>query len=126
MPSTGRYHIIVLASNDLLDKSGVSQASLSSCSDIIARFPAGTINLIVLHPLKQRFEWSDIPLSVKRLAEMRTYGLSRKEDAYDIFGISKDVGGVAIIRPDGYIGIVSTLSNTIDIEAYFSSCVVRI
>lgn len=91
---------------------------------MIARFPAGTINLVLLHPLQQRFEWADIPPSVKRLAEMRTYGLSRKEDAYEIFGISKDVGGVAIVRPDGYIGTVCTLSNTVGIETYFSSCLV--
>lgn len=126
MPSVGRYRIIVLSSNDLLDKSGVSQASLLSCSDMIERFPAGTIDLIVLHPLMDRFEWNDIPPTVKRLAEMRTYGLSRKEDAYEIFDVSKDAGCIITVRPDGYIGMLSALSSTTDVEAYLSSCLVHV
>lgn len=86
------------------------------------RFPAGTIDLAVLHPLETRFEWTDIPPGVKEAAEMRTYGLSRKEDAYDIYGVSKSDGIIAVVRPDGYIGTLASLSGTGEVEAYLRSC----
>ncbi|EUC41785.1 hypothetical protein COCMIDRAFT_8539 [Bipolaris oryzae ATCC 44560] len=124
MPSLGRYRVIILASKDLLDKSGVSQSALVLCSEIIEQFPAGTIDLVVLHPLKERFEWTDIPPIVKQLAEMRTYGLSPKEDAYEILGVSKDEGLIAIVRPDGYIGTLVPLSVTNEAEEYLRSCLV--
>jgi phenol 2-monooxygenase len=117
--------MIVFTSNDLLDKSGVSQSSLQSCSEIVQRFPEGTIDLVFLHSLKTRFEWTDIPPSVKQLAEMRTYGLSRKEDAYEVYGVSKDEGLVAVVRPDGYVGMLAMLSSTEEVEEFLRSCLVR-
>ena len=116
--------MIVFASNDLLDKSGVSQPSLQSCSEIIQRFPEGTIDLVCLHSLETRFEWTDIPPNVKQLAEMRTYGLSRKEDAYEIYGVSKDEGLIAVVRPDGHVGMLAMLSSTEEVEDYLRSCLV--
>ncbi|XP_014557645.1 hypothetical protein COCVIDRAFT_96672 [Bipolaris victoriae FI3] len=124
IPSSGRYRIILFASKDLVDKSGASQSALISCSKIIEQFPAGTIELVVLHPLKERFEWTDIPPVVKQLAEMRTYGLSRKEDAYEVFGVLKDEGLIAIVRPDGYIGTLVSLSDTNEVEEYLRSCLI--
>jgi phenol 2-monooxygenase len=90
------------------------------------RFPAGTIDLAVLYPLKTRFEWTDLPPKVKEAAEMRTYGLSRKDDAYDIYGVSKDKGLVAVVRPDGYVGTLTSLSNTEEVETYLCSCLILI
>lgn len=124
IPSSGRYRIIFFASKDLVDKSGASQSALISCSKIIEQFPAGTIELVVLHPLKERFEWTDIPPVVKQLAEMRTYGLSRKEDAYEVFGVLNDEGLIAIVRPDGYIGMLVSLSDTNEVEEYLRSCLI--
>jgi phenol 2-monooxygenase len=126
LPSVGRYRIIVLASNDLLDRSGVTQPSLVSCIDIMQRFPAGTIDLVVLHPLKTRFEWTDIPPNVKGVAEMRTYGLSRKEDAYEIYGVCKDKGLIAVVRPDGYVGMLAPLSGPNEVEGYLRSCLILV
>ncbi|KAG8668152.1 hypothetical protein FPOAC1_007525 [Fusarium poae] len=102
MPPTGRYYLLVFASKDLLDKSGASQLALQSSVEIISKFPQGTINLVVIHPLTTRFEWTDIPAGVKKLAEMRVYGLARKEDAYETLGVSKDDGVIAVVRPDGF------------------------
>ncbi|VZH87813.1 unnamed protein product [Fusarium fujikuroi] len=96
MPPTGRYHVLVFTSNDLLNKSGISQSSLQSSVDILQKFPIGTVNLIVVHPLTSRFEWTDIPAGVKTFAEMRTYGVSKKEDVYEVLGVSKDDGVVAV------------------------------
>lgn len=126
MPPTGRYYVLVFTSNDLLNKSGISQSSLKSSSEIIQKFPAGTVNLIVVHPLTSRFEWTDIPAGVKTFAEMRTYGVSKKEDVYEVLGVSKDDGVVAVVRPDGYVGMMASLSKTEDVEDYLRGCLVTV
>ncbi|KAJ4392728.1 hypothetical protein N0V91_011294 [Didymella pomorum] len=126
LPSVGRYSVIVFTSNDLLDKNGLSQSSLRSCTKIVQKFPAGTIDLAMLHSLETRFEWTDIPAEVKEVAEMRTYGLSRKENAYDIYGVSTDMGLIAVVRPDGFVGSLAPLSSTAEVEAYLRSCLVLI
>jgi phenol 2-monooxygenase len=122
----GRYRTIVLVSNDLLDKPGVSQSSLVSCIESMQRFPTGTIDLVVLHPLKTRSEWTDTPPNVKEAAEMRTYDLWRKEDAYEIYGVCKDKGFIAVVRPDGYIGTIAPLSSTQDVGVYLRSCLILV
>src|SRR5687767_3815817 len=109
MPSIGRYYMLVLTSTDLLNEAGASQSALRASIDIMQKFPQNTIDLVILHPLNERFEWTDLPPSVKIFAEMRVYGLARKEDAYEVFGVSKDHGLIAVIRPDGYIGTVAPL-----------------
>jgi phenol 2-monooxygenase len=126
MPSVGRYRILVLASNDLLETSGSSQSALDSCVDIIEKFPAGVIELIVIHPLAKRFEWSDLPPRIKEVAEMRTYGLAKTEDAYKVYGVSKESGMIAVVRPDGYIGMLSSIVGVGSVEEYFRSCLVSV
>ena len=90
------------------------------------QFPIGVINLAVLHPLKERFEWTDIPSCVKRFAEMRTYGMAKEEDAYEIYNVSKAEGLIAVIRPDGYVGQLAPLSGHKQVETYFRDCLVSI
>jgi phenol 2-monooxygenase len=109
----------LLTSKDLLDATGSSQTALRSAEDILSRYPPGVIDLIVIYPLQQRFEWADIPQSVKRLAEMRTYGTGRNQDVYDVYGVSKDEGAVSIVRPDGYVGTISPLESFQSVEAFF-------
>lgn len=122
IPPVGRYNILVFTSNDLLNKTGVSQSALLSCIETIQHFPAGLINLMVLHPLTERFEWHDLPSAVKEVAEMRTYGLAKKEDVYEIYEVSKDQGLIAVVRPDGYIGTLTPLMGAASVKDYFSSC----
>ena len=126
MPSFGRYHVLLLASNDLLDRCGASQSAILSSIDTIQKFPTGVINLVILQPLKERFEWADLPPAMKTFAEMQTYGLSKKEDAYEIFGVSKDEGLIAVVRPDGYVGMLAPLSAGKLVEAYFRGCLVAV
>jgi phenol 2-monooxygenase (NADPH) len=126
MPPAGRYHILVFTSKDLLSKTGVSQPALQSCIDTIQEFPPGVIDLVILHPLQERFEWTDLPPSVKSFAEMRVYGSTKNEDAFDILGVNKDQGLIAVIRPDGYVGVLAPLSASQQVESYFRGCVVGI
>jgi phenol 2-monooxygenase len=126
MPPTGRYYLLVFVSNDLLDKSGTSQSALRSSIETISKFPEGIINLVVIHPLTTRFEWTDLPAGVKTLAEMRVYGLARKEDAYEALGVSKDDGVIAVVRPDGYVGMLAPLSSAGAVENHLRGCLTTI
>jgi phenol 2-monooxygenase len=113
---------MVLASNDLLEPHGTSQKALQSCSKILADFPSGVIDLVVLQPLTARFEWTHIPSCVKELAEMKTYSLAKREDAYGIYGINKEEGALVVIRPDGYVGVLGRLDAPGLAEGYFEGC----
>mgnify|MGYP003624092549 CR=1 FL=1 len=126
MPPVGCYNILVFTSNDLVEKTGASQLALLSCIETIQHFPAGLINLMVLNSLTKRFEWHDLPSAMKEVAEMRTYGLSKKEDVYEIYGVSKDQGLIAVVRPDGYIGIITPLVGAASVKDYFSSCLISL
>lgn len=57
---------------------------------------------------------------------MRTYGVSKKEDVYEVLGVSKDDGVVAVVRPDGYVGMMASLSKTGDVEDYLQGCLVTV
>ena len=123
-PSTGRYRILVLTSFDLLTSSCSSARALAKvCEGIIPRFPAQTVELVVLHPLKERFEWTDIPSCVKEYAEMSFYGLS-DEDAYHIYGVSEASGALAVVRPDGVVGAVAPLDASDTIQEYLAGCLI--
>ena len=117
---------MVLASNDMLDPRGTSQGALQSCEKIIGNFPAGTIDFVVLQPLEEHFEWIDVPRCVKQFAEMRTYCLAKKEDAYEIYGIAKESGAIVVVRPDGYVGMLSRLDAPNMVEAYFKRCLLEV
>ena len=126
MPPTGRYYLTVFTSTDLLDKSGSSQSALQSAIETIGKFPEGTINLVVIHPLTTRFEWTDLPVGVKKLAEMRVYGMARKEHAYDVLGVSKEEGVMAVVRPDGYVGMLGPLAKPGLVEDYLRGCLATV
>lgn len=88
-----------------------------------AQFPATLIEQIVLHPrLHRSFEWDDIPACVKQQAEMRFYDGSALEDAYGIYGVDPAQGALAVIRPDGYVGVVAHLDAQMAYE-YLRRCI---
>lgn len=57
---------------------------------------------------------------------MRTYGLAKTEDAYKIYGITKEQGAIVAIRPDGYVGALCRLSAVDTVEKYFQGCLITI
>jgi phenol 2-monooxygenase len=118
--------LVVFAANDMLGHDSVSQLVLNSCGEIMLSHPAGSIDFAVIHPLRERFEWTDLPKCTKEFAEMRTYGLSKKEDAYEIYGVAKDQGAVIVVRPDGYVGIISSLSSLDQVKGYLNNCLVSV
>lgn len=122
--STGRFRILCLASQDLLNRKGVSAQALEMTATLVSKFPASTIEQIVLHPrLDRSFEWDDIPASVKQTSEMRFYEGSTLVDAYSIYGVDPAHGALAVIRPDGYVGVVAQLDDVKRVEEYLLTCI---
>lgn len=89
-------------------------------------FPKSSIELAVFHSISRRFEWVDLPTETKELAEMRTYGVAKSQDVYDTYGVSKEKGLIAILRPDGYIGALVPLSETQEANDYLRNCLVTV
>jgi phenol 2-monooxygenase len=124
MPSTGRYRILVFTSTDLLQPSGRSCTALNNlCGSVISKHPAGTVELVVVHPLQNRFEWTEVPGCVKELAEMKFHGPA-KEDVYSIYGISNAEGAIAVVRPDGVVGMVCHLSAWKSVGDFLGCCLI--
>ncbi|KAJ5100605.1 hypothetical protein N7456_006657 [Penicillium angulare] len=122
--STGRFRILCLTSSDLLDHNGTSAQALVALGAIIPQFPLSVVEQVVIHPrLPREFMWNDIPGEVKEHSEMSFYSGYELDDVYDIYGVNPDRGAVAIVRPDGYIGIISELGDVSRVEQYLKSII---
>ncbi len=66
--------------------------------------------------------WKDIPDVVKTNAEMSFYNGTKLENAYGIYGVSPEKGAVAVVRPDGYIGVIASLVETERLSNYLKGC----
>ncbi|GAA92208.1 FAD binding domain protein [Aspergillus luchuensis IFO 4308] len=124
LASTGRFRILTLTSNDLLNVQSVSARSLQDVSALLGTFPAGIVEQIVVHPqLPREFEWDSLPGCVKEHAEMRFYNGSELEDAYEIYGVDPHQGAMVVVRPDGYVGIVVALGEVDRVGEYLRRCI---
>lgn len=65
--------------------------------------------------------WQDIPKEVKQYSEMSFYSGYEKDDVYGIYGVHPDEGALAIVRPDGYVGVVATLGDVMRVQRYLES-----
>jgi len=125
--STGRFRTLIFTTFDLLDAHGNSSCALVQiCNDVLPTFPSGTVELVVLHPfLERRFEWANIPKCIKQNAEMQFHG-PVYDDLYSIYGVNPDVGAIVVVRPDGYVGMVSSLLSASQVDNYLSCCLVKV
>ncbi|ODH26657.1 hypothetical protein ACO22_04489 [Paracoccidioides brasiliensis] len=122
-PSTARFRILLLTSNDLLSPTGISAAAIRSISGTLLTntFPASILELVVVHPeLKPDFLWEEVPGELKKHAEMRFYDGSALQDVYATYGVPADKGVIAVVRPDGYVGVLAALDDVQRAESYFS------
>ncbi|KAF3490732.1 putative Phenol hydroxylase [Arthroderma uncinatum] len=148
IPTTGAFRILCLTSMDLLNPNGKSsQAITSLCGFVgdvsrtyssrnllqfLAIYPRALVGLSPSSPAKavlptSSFVWSDVPAFLHEWAEMRVYcsAISGDGDAYRQYGVSEDAGAIAVIRPDGYVGVVSSLSaEGVDaVKKYLGGCI---
>ena len=123
-PSTGRFRILCLTSSDLLEPEGISAKTLTTIgSSIIPRFPESLIEQVVVHPRVSRdFVWQDLPRELKNHSEMRFYSGYEMDDVYKIYGVNPAEGALAVVRPDGYVGVTAELGDVNRIEKYLERC----
>ncbi|KAJ5919149.1 hypothetical protein N7466_010092 [Penicillium verhagenii] len=122
--SIGRFRILCLTSSDLLDPQGVSARTLGALGAVIPQFPQSILEQVVVHPkLEKEFVWNDIPKEVKRYSEMSFYSGYELDDVYSTFGVDPSQGALAIVRPDGYVGIVAELGDVGRVEKYLKTMI---
>ncbi|KAJ5600485.1 hypothetical protein N7450_001552 [Penicillium hetheringtonii] len=122
--STGRFRILCLTSTDLLNPQGVSAKTLNALGNVILRFPPSVIEQVVIHPrLERDFMWNDIPSEIKRYSEMAFYSGFELDDVYKTYGVNSVEGALAVVRPDGYVGIVASLQDVGRLEKFLESLI---
>ncbi|KAJ5595434.1 uncharacterized protein N7459_001642 [Penicillium hispanicum] len=122
--STGRFRILCLTSSDLLDTHGSSSQTLRALGVMISRFPSSVLEQVVMHPrLSRDFMWNEIPKEVKQYSEMSFYSGYELDDAYAIYGVDPTHGSLAVVRPDGYIGVVAELRDVQRVRAYLETLI---
>ncbi|KAL4958164.1 FAD binding domain-containing protein [Aspergillus filifer] len=136
--STGRTRILLLTSSDLLNPQSKSTTTIRTLSNTISKFPAGTIEQVVIHPRlqsstgsgtvgSQDFTWRDLPSELKQHSEMRFYsGYDLADDVYEIYGVDESEGAIAVVRPDGYVGVVARLDDVARVEGYLGGVLRRV
>jgi hypothetical protein len=67
--------------------------------------------------------WTDLPPDVKKHSEMSLYSGYEVDDVYGIYGVDPTKGALAIVRPDGYIGVIATLSGANRAQSYLETLV---
>ncbi|KAJ6014447.1 hypothetical protein N7540_009038 [Penicillium herquei] len=122
--STGRFRILCLTSSDLLDPQGVSTQALTNIGSIIPQFPPSVLEQVVIHPrLSRDFSWNDIPAEIKEYSEMSFYSGYELDDVYATYGVDPAKGALAVVRPDGYIGVISELGDVERVEKYLKTLI---
>lgn len=122
--SIGRFRILCLTSSDLLNPEGTSARTLVALGAIIPQFPQSVLEQVVIHPkLGKDFMWNDIPREVKQYSEMSFYSGYELDDVYGTFGVDPAQGALAIVRPDGYVGIVAELGDDKRVEQYLKTLI---
>ena len=80
-----------------------------------------------MHPgLPSRFNFNALPSRVKQYSEMSFFDGSKIDDAYKMFGVDIKRGALAVVRPDGYVGIIGRLEDVGRIDTYLQMCVQRL
>ena len=67
--------------------------------------------------------WIDIPTEIKQYSEMSFYSGHELDDVYSTFGVDPAKGALAIVRPDGYIGVVAELGDVKRAVSYLETLV---
>ncbi|KAJ5670575.1 uncharacterized protein N7477_005938 [Penicillium maclennaniae] len=122
--STGRFRILCLTSTDLLKPHGTSTQTLTQLGAMIPRFPPSVLEQVVVHPrLENDFVWTDIPREIKQYSEMSFYSGYEIDDVYGIYGVDPAEGALAVVRPDGYIGVIAALDDVKRVQKYLESLI---
>lgn len=67
--------------------------------------------------------WQDIPHAVKEHSEMSFYSGYEIDDVYATYGVDPEKGALAIVRPDGYVGVIASLADVNRAERYLEALI---
>ncbi|KAL5050820.1 hypothetical protein BDW71DRAFT_215950 [Aspergillus fruticulosus] len=127
LASTGRFRILSLLTNDLLQPTGVSATSLIATASLAQQFNPSLVEQIIVYPrVEGEITWNSVPACVKERSEMAFYNGYELEDAYGIYGVDPARGALVVVRPDGYVGLIAELRDVASVDAYLSPVVARI
>lgn len=108
----------------MLNHDGTSARTLTQLGAVIPRFPQSVLEQVVVHPrLERDFTWNDLPRDVKRYSEMSFYSGYEMDDVYGIYGVNPADGALAVVRPDGYIGVIAVLDDVKRVERYLQALI---
>ena len=57
---------------------------------------------------------------------LRRRSSAKTEDAYKTYGIAKTDGAIVVVRPDGYVGVLSRLTASDVVEADLKGCLLEV
>jgi len=124
LPATGHY--VVLALLPKLFKDPRVQQQLAYVTTTLPRkFVRGIVEPFVIHPLRSNdeVEWNMFPKALKEHWEWNLLG-DVSGQGYETFGVDRDAGVVAVLRPDGVLGGVwdiDELAPKRRVESYLSA-----
>lgn len=138
LPSDGRWRILVFAGNvgNEFQMARVQKLGsyLSSSKGVVKKYtPKGwrsdtIIEVLSVHSTpRTAIEWSALPEAFIKPGDLwRAYTdddsyHSGHGRAYEKYGIDKERGLTAIIRPDGYVAYLGDLEDTSDLDKFFGA-----
>lgn len=105
---------------------GVSATSVNCTATLVRQFPTSILEQIIVYPrLPSEITWENIPRCVKEQSEMTFYNGYELEDAYRIYGVNPARGALVVVRPDGYVGMVTELCDISRVDTYLSHIITR-
>ncbi|KAJ5238774.1 hypothetical protein N7468_003393 [Penicillium chermesinum] len=129
----GRWKVLLFTSVDLLLKENRSTKALDSLfRDVVPLLLPDTLRGIIVTPEMvstveksgtgisvRDIQWSAFPECVREEAEMDTFIGS--QDTYSLYGIDQQRGAVIIVRPDGYVSLISELEDLFQQDRLFAN-----
>jgi phenol 2-monooxygenase len=118
--STGVYRILLMLPRSWREKTNMQQVIQKYTSGIPDQFPRGAMETAIMYPGERGdIEWTDFPEAVRERNEWLLLGDAFGE-AYTTFGVNEEVGAVAVVRPDGYVGMVGRVEETARVRAWLA------
>lgn len=104
LPATGRYAVLVLLPKLFRDPRVQKQLEYLT-TGIQKKFVSGIVEPFVIHPVRSNddVEWCMFPKALKEDWEWNLFG-DASGQGYETFGVDRDTGVVAVLRPDGVLG----------------------
>lgn len=110
LPSTSRYRVIaLLPAAYTTDPVAYFPHLIYLTETLPALFPPSLIESIIIHPheANHSLEWmTHFPKCVREKSEWLVFG-DEFNEAYKNWGVDREKGAVAVVRPDGYVGVVT-------------------